>query len=52
MSKIIFATKNRGKVREVIDIFSGTGFEIISLADLETTLKLKKVQIHLKGMQK
>ncbi len=42
MSKIIFATKNRGKVREVIDIFSGTGFEIISLADLDNNIEIEE----------
>jgi XTP/dITP diphosphohydrolase len=38
--RIIFATKNKGKVREVIDIFSDTNFEIISLADLDNNIEI------------
>lgn len=33
MKKIIFATKNRGKLREVKKIFEGSSFEIMSLLD-------------------
>ncbi len=40
MSKMIFATKNKGKVREVIDIFSDSGFEIISLTDLDNNIEI------------
>jgi XTP/dITP diphosphohydrolase len=32
--KIIFASKNNGKIREVKDILSGTNLEIVSLLDL------------------
>jgi XTP/dITP diphosphohydrolase len=35
MNKIIFATKNRGKIREVNDILKSSNIEIISLLDLE-----------------
>ena len=34
MLKIIFASKNNGKIREVKDILSGTNLEIVSLLDL------------------
>jgi XTP/dITP diphosphohydrolase len=34
MHKIIFASKNKGKIREVRDILSGKDFEIVSLVDL------------------
>jgi XTP/dITP diphosphohydrolase len=42
MSKMIFATKNKGKVREVIDIFSDSGLEIISLADLDNNIEIEE----------
>jgi XTP/dITP diphosphohydrolase len=35
MKDIIFATGNEGKLREVKKIFTGTGFNIISINDLE-----------------
>jgi XTP/dITP diphosphohydrolase len=35
VNKIIFATKNKGKLKEVRHIFEGSSFEIISLTDLE-----------------
>jgi XTP/dITP diphosphohydrolase len=34
MHKIIFASKNKGKIKEVKDILSATGCEIVSLLDL------------------
>jgi XTP/dITP diphosphohydrolase len=34
MDKIIFASKNKGKIEEVKDLFKDTGIEIISLNDL------------------
>jgi XTP/dITP diphosphohydrolase len=34
MPRIIFASQNKGKIREVKNIFSQTSFEIISLVDL------------------
>lgn len=34
MKKIIFATANKGKLVEVIDIFEGTKFQIISMNEL------------------
>jgi XTP/dITP diphosphohydrolase len=35
MGKIIFATKNRGKIREVNDILKDSNIEIVSLLELE-----------------
>jgi len=35
--KVLFASKNRGKIREVKKILEDTGFEILSLADFEDT---------------
>ena len=34
MPDLIFASRNKGKIKEVKDILSGTGFKIISLLDL------------------
>ncbi|MDR3625768.1 MAG: RdgB/HAM1 family non-canonical purine NTP pyrophosphatase [Ignavibacteriaceae bacterium] len=34
MNKIIFATKNRGKIREVNDILKSSNIELVSLLDL------------------
>jgi XTP/dITP diphosphohydrolase len=42
MNKIIFATKNKGKLREIIDIFSDTEFKIISLADLDNSIEIEE----------
>ena len=33
--KIIFATKNEGKVREISEMLEGTGVELVSLNDIE-----------------
>lgn len=41
-SKIIFATKNEGKVREVVDIFTDTNFKITSLADLDNNIEIEE----------
>jgi XTP/dITP diphosphohydrolase len=35
MEKMIFATKNRGKIREVNDILKNSNIELVSLLDLE-----------------
>jgi len=35
--KIIFASKNKGKIKEVKDILSGADFEIVTLLDLNDT---------------
>jgi XTP/dITP diphosphohydrolase len=42
MRRIIFATKNRGKVKEVVNILSGIDFEIISLADLDNSIEIEE----------
>ena len=34
MPELIFASRNKGKIKEVKDILAGTGFKIISLLDL------------------
>ena len=35
MKKLIFASSNKGKITEVKDIFNGSGFQIVSLPDLD-----------------
>ena len=35
MAKIIFATQNKGKIKEVSHLLAGSGIELISLLDLE-----------------
>jgi XTP/dITP diphosphohydrolase len=35
--KVLFASKNKGKIREVKKILEDSGFEILSLADFENT---------------
>jgi XTP/dITP diphosphohydrolase len=42
LNKIIFATKNEGKVREVVDIFSDTNFKIVSLTDFDNSIEIKE----------
>jgi XTP/dITP diphosphohydrolase len=42
MPKLIFATKNRGKLNEVKNIFSDTEFEITSLLDLNYKLDIEE----------
>ncbi len=52
MSRIIFATKNRGKVKEVIHIFSDTNFELISLADLDNNMEIEESATTFEGNAK
>lgn len=42
MGKIIFATKNRGKIKEVKEIFSGTDYEILALPDLDNNMEVEE----------
>ncbi len=44
MSKLIFATKNRGKLNEVKNIFSDTEFEITSLLDLNYEFTIEETE--------
>ena len=39
MDKILLATTNTGKIKELKDIFKQTGVEILSLNDLDTKYK-------------
>jgi XTP/dITP diphosphohydrolase len=52
MNKIIFATKNKGKLREVIDIFSDTEFKIISLANLDNSIEIEESATTFEGNAK
>jgi XTP/dITP diphosphohydrolase len=40
--KVIFATNNQGKLKEVRNIFEGTNFEIISLKDIGFTEEIEE----------
>jgi len=40
MKKIIFASQNKGKVREVVQILNGLNIEIISLADMNDQIEI------------
>ena len=40
MKKIIFASKNKDKVKEVVQILNGLDIEIISLADMDEQIKI------------
>jgi len=40
MNKIIFASQNEGKVKEVVQILNGLNIEIISLADLNEHIEI------------
>ncbi|OGU73045.1 MAG: non-canonical purine NTP pyrophosphatase, RdgB/HAM1 family [Ignavibacteria bacterium RBG_16_34_14] len=42
MLQLILATKNSGKIKEVKNIFSNTGFEITSLLDLNSKLDIEE----------
>lgn len=42
MPRLIFATKNRGKIIEVKKIFTESGFEITSLLDLNDNLEVQE----------
>ncbi len=52
MSQLIFATKNRGKVKEVINIFSDTEFKITSLTDLDVILDIEENENTFEGNAK
>jgi XTP/dITP diphosphohydrolase len=52
MLKLIFATKNRGKINEVRNIFSDTGFEITSLLDLNDKLVIEENEKTFEGNAK
>ena len=40
MEKIIFASQNKGKVKEVVQILNGLNIEIISLADMNEQIEI------------
>ena len=42
MKKLIFASGNKGKVKEVKNLFSGSGFEIVSLYDLDNVPEIEE----------
>jgi len=42
MKKIIFASKNKGKVKEVVQILNGLNIAIISLTDMNEQIKIKE----------
>jgi XTP/dITP diphosphohydrolase len=42
MNQLIFASKNRGKIHEVRNIFSGSGLNITSLLDLNDNLVIEE----------
>ena len=42
MKKIIFASKNKGKVKEVVQILNGLNIAIISLTDMNEEIKIKE----------
>jgi XTP/dITP diphosphohydrolase len=42
MKKIIFATKNKGKVKEVNHIFNDLNFQILSLADVDEPIDIEE----------
>ncbi len=52
MIKIIFATKNKGKLKEVINIFSDTEFKIISLTDFDNSIEIDESATTFKGNAK
>ncbi len=52
MSSLIFATKNRGKLKEVRNIFSGSGFEITSLLDLNSKFDIEESEKTFEGNAK
>lgn len=49
MVQLIFASKNKGKIREVKNIFSESGFEITSLLDLNDNLEVAESEISFEG---
>jgi XTP/dITP diphosphohydrolase len=42
MKKIIFATKNKGKIKEVREIFTGTNYEILALPDPDNNIEIEE----------
>jgi XTP/dITP diphosphohydrolase len=42
MSKLIFATKNEGKIKEVRNIFSDSGYKITSLLELDAKFEVEE----------
>jgi len=42
MKKVIFATKNEGKIKEVREIFSDTDYEILALPDLDNNMEIEE----------
>ena len=42
MKKIIFASKNKGKVKEVVQILNGLNIAIISLTEMNEQIKIKE----------
>jgi len=42
MKKIIFASKNKGKIKEVVQILNGLNIAIISLTDMNEQIKIKE----------
>jgi len=52
MPELIFATKNRGKVKEVRNIFSDTEFKITSLTDLDAILDIEENEKTFEGNAK
>lgn len=47
--KLIIATRNEGKVREFRDLFSGLGFEVLSMKDIGLDVEVKEDQPDLAG---
>jgi XTP/dITP diphosphohydrolase len=45
MIKLIFASKNRGKIKEVKNIFAGSEYEITSLLELNDKFEIEENQI-------
>ena len=52
MPELIFATKNKGKIKEVKGILSDTGFEITSLLDLNDKLEIEENENTFEGNAK
>lgn len=42
MKKLIFATANKGKIEEVKKLFENTGYEIVSLYDLNNPMEIEE----------
>lgn len=50
MKEAIIATHNPGKVKEFKEILEPRGYDVKSLAEIDSQKKLKKQAIHLKKM--